>query len=199
MSRRHGVALMVASMLLCGSYAFGVEPAYNGPMGNPEEPALRPVKWFWHGAKALVHHTFHGFNKGREQGFCPAVRGTARGAERGVVRLSESVYKGAIGVRVPAKGSFRQIGHWNEVLEAEFKLHREDDATANVDPADASIHPPVEAGESPSGGELEREPVQPAARPTESRVEHARRAYLGERARVNEPRPGRGNLLRLAR
>lgn len=199
MIRKCLAALVVCCTILCCADSFGVEPAYCGPMGNPEEPALRPVKWLWHGAKALVYHSHASFNEGRQKGFCPAVHGAATGVRRGTVRFGESVYRGAIGSRVPERGAYRAVGRWNEKLEAAVKLRKEESPA--TEPESEVVSPPPAAGilETPSGGEMEREPDAHFSWRGESAVERARRAYLGDRARVNEPRAGRGNLLRLAR
>lgn len=209
---------------IAGSAA-GVEPAYRGPMGNPEEPALRPVKWLWHGTKALAYRATNGIRDTREdRRFRSLLRGTARGAGEGVAEVGESVFRGAIHSQVPRNQAYKERGLVNRWITdqapyyigaAEQKERERQVATdlVHMPPTPDGIH---EAPREARSGSSEQEPemLQSAreaylgeqrakadraeAEPV-SRVQEARERYLGDRARVNPPRPGRGNLLRLGR
>ena len=195
----------ITAIALCSvsGLAYAVEPAYTGQFGNPEEPALRPVKWLWHGTKSLFYHSFIHFRDMKQRGLCDSLCETPRGVRRGTVGLGESAFKGAIGSRVPGKKAYRTLGHWNQVLEKqEFMQHKSCEEreetpvieTAGLDAASKPATPKVA-----SGGE--KELTAPAAQParTGSRVDRAQRDYLGDRRQTYVSRSYRGNLLRLAK
>ncbi|HNR32297.1 MAG TPA: hypothetical protein PKI11_15505, partial [Candidatus Hydrogenedentes bacterium] len=168
--------MAVCAVMLCGVFAYGVEPAYRGQFGNPEEPALRPIKWLWHGTKSLVWHSSSYIRGGELKGVYPTVRENVRGVRRGSVALGESCYRGAIGARLPEKRAYRDPGHWNAALEAEFALRR-DKESGSPDATTAGT-----TTEAPSGGEAERQHRSRQSWYRESRVDRARRTYLGDRA-----------------
>lgn len=96
---------VLVSLILIGSgWAAAVPPAYDGPLGNPEEPALRPYKWMWRGFKALVYQTA---NHAKEGNLKTPILGTAetfRGFRKGIVEFDESMFRGMVGAVPPQAG-----------------------------------------------------------------------------------------------
>lgn len=214
--------LTTVILLALAGAATGVEPAYRGPMGNAEEPALRPVKWLWHGAKALAYQLTDGVRDTREdRRLRTMLRGTGQGAGQGVVEVVESAFRGAIGSQVPHKQAYKEHALVNRWIVEQAPYHigaREQKDQERIAATGLTHMPPPPDGQTnvpreARSGSSEQEPeVLQAARDeflreqravtTEepvSRVQQARDRYLGERARVNPPKPGRGNLLRLGR
>ena len=94
--RRIKLLVVLSCCLAFGAQA--LEPAWEGPLGNPEEPALRPYKWFWRGAKALVYYPFRAAVDGHVKK--TPVLGLAdgfRGLRHGLVEAGASVQMGMIG------------------------------------------------------------------------------------------------------
>jgi hypothetical protein len=119
---RHLFAGFGALLFVVTGTAAAVPPAYNGPMGNPEEPALRPYKWFYHGMKTLVHHPVTKFNQGNS--VLPGI-GTLeawRGAREGVFDLTESVYHGAIFSIPPKSDAYKETGKINAFIDEDPML-----------------------------------------------------------------------------
>lgn len=193
-------AAVAAMLILCVSAAYAVEPAYRGPMGNPEEPALRPVKWAWHGTKALFYHTFIPFKYMREKGLCGSSREAVRGLRRGTVIAGQSVYRGAIGSQVPERKAYRKIGTANELLEQQEFMHLCDAKDKGEGEADTPAPPALTVAPAvAASGEPETRPAAPRAETARSRLNAAQRDYIGDRVHTYESKSGRGNLLRLAR
>lgn len=201
--RARFLGLVLITLGLISGLAAAVEPAYKGQFGNPEEPALRPVKWCWHGTKALFHHTFIHFRDMRKNGLKDSVGETPRGLRRGAVDFAQAAYKGSVHARLPEKKAYRELSHWNQMLERqEFMQHgaiskEMEKSDSRETGLDAASRPATVA--APTGGEMERETVSPATLRPVSRVERAQRDYLGARKQTYESSSGRGNLLRLAR
>ena len=230
---RRALALFALTALLVAPWAAAVEPSYTDQFGNPEEPALRPIVWLWHGTKAFLYRSAHGIRQSREDPrFIHFLKESKKGGLQAVVEVGESVVRGTIASAPPPPDGYKELGSWNNWILDDFPREigaREDLEGAQAAEAGVTYIPAppgsIDAGaksapeqEKPVVGSSEREPempksVQPvytlpqeAARPehhvstmTPSAVEKAQRRYLGDRARVNEPKPGRGNLLRLAR
>ncbi len=160
------VGFLVLTIVACGAYA--VPPAYEGPMGNPEEPALRPYKWFWRGMKALVYHPVKSLVEGNVK---TPVLGTAevfRGVRRGMVENEASIWMGMMGAQVrPTK----EVGKANKFIEDDILLRNVADYVA------ASYAMGIATGEIPvsmwDGGPVEYRfkhwplglPVSPLAAP----------------------------------
>ena len=107
-------------MLLAG-VCQAVEPAYQGPLGNNEEPALRPYKWMAQGLLSLVYHTGERIGHGNMK---TPVIGTVegfRGLRRGSLKMAESTWHGMLGAPLPPKGSkdYKELGLLNRRLESE--------------------------------------------------------------------------------
>jgi len=107
---------VLAVVFLLASAAQAVPPAYYGPMGNPEEPALRPYKWLWHGIKVLVYHPVARFNQGNS--VYPGVGSLMvwQGAREGVVGLAESGVRGSLYAIPPEPDAFKDTGSVNAAL-----------------------------------------------------------------------------------
>lgn len=116
--RRQAWLLAVAALVAALTSA-AIEPAYRGPLGNPEEPALRPYKAFWRGLKALKYHTLHAAKEGDQKvenwGYVESVRGV----RRGLVELLGSTYLGMAG-SLPE--DYRQTNEANQYLEKHTRV-----------------------------------------------------------------------------
>ncbi len=73
-----------------------IEPAYVGPLGNAEEPALRPYKWFWRGITAFAHQTKEKFVEGNMNTPVLGTVETARGVRNGSTEFLYSFWKGVL-------------------------------------------------------------------------------------------------------
>lgn len=200
--KRHArfFSLTLITIGLLSGMAYAVEPAYTGQFGNPEEPALRPIKWCWHGTKALFHHTFIHFRDMRQNGLADSVSETPRGLRRGAVDLTRALYKGSVHARVPEKKEYRELSHWNQVLERqEFMQHGKDARAESKKQSGVDAASRPAAVKASTGGESEQNTIPSASLRPVSRVERAQRDYLGDRKRTYESRSGRGNLLRLVK
>ncbi len=97
--------LMLSMLLLGTTWAAAVPPAYNGPLGNPEEPALRPYKWMWRGFKALSYQTANAAKEGNLKTPILGTVETFRGFRKGIVEFDESVFRGMMGAIPPQAGN----------------------------------------------------------------------------------------------
>lgn len=197
--RARSLGLTLIALGLLSGFAYAIEPAYTGQFGNPEEPALRPIKWCWHGTKALFHHTFIHFRDMRKNGLADSVCETPRGFRRGAVDLTHALYKGSIHARLPEKKAYSELSHWNQALERQEFMQHGKGARAESQKhtrVDAASQPA--AVTAPTGGKSKRNTIPAASLRPVSRVERAQRDYLGDRRRTYESHSGRGNLLRLA-
>ena len=188
----------VGAMILATGWACAVEPAYTGQLGNAEEPALRPVKWVWHGAKALVYQTKQSFCHGNMSTPIYGTVETCRGVRRGTVELVESTYKGSVHAIPPHgdKGACKRTQEANRVIEEDLLLRNVSDAAFSwhLYPALKVLdHAPVEDEETVQNRELQAKEIRDArkeARPQppadETDVERAQKAYIGERAQYGE-------------
>jgi hypothetical protein len=117
--------LTLAGLLLAAtlSAAAAVKPAYVGPYGNPEEPALRPYKWMWRGVKALFYQTGTHFRDGNLH--TPVVGSThaLRGLRKGTFEILESTYKGMLYAPVPPRGDFKQLRAANTHIDQSNGLY----------------------------------------------------------------------------
>ncbi len=116
------MSLVAMVMVLACGTAFGVvEAAYTGPYGNPEEPGLRPYKWFHHGGKSLVFHVVERLKHGNLKTPIIGTVEVGRGARRGVFALGESLYKGSVFAPPPGAYAYRELGAVNTAVEEEWR------------------------------------------------------------------------------
>lgn len=128
--KRYILYVLIVSLVLSSMAAYAVPPAYIGPMGNLEEPAMRPYKWLWFGIKKLWQRPLQAIRRGDEKvPFFGALEVT-RGAERGVIELTESVYHGMVFAPPPNKRTYRNAGSVNAFIESDWLFTRVADAVA---------------------------------------------------------------------
>ena len=111
------VLTVVAVAFLGAGISYAIPPAYTGPLGNPEEPALRPYKWLWHGTKAFVYHPAASFKDGNLR---TPVFGSADffiGLRRGSVEMDEAIVRGILFTEVPKRDAYKQLGVANRYIE----------------------------------------------------------------------------------
>jgi len=101
------------------STVWAIEPAYNGPMGNPEEPATRPYKAMYRGMKALFVQPIRGFKRGNDK--VPGVGSVEvfRGVRHGGVELIESTYTGMAGKLQP---EYTQLQTLNTLIDSDRRV-----------------------------------------------------------------------------
>lgn len=118
MKRVVGCAVLA---LMVSGLAGAIEPAYRDQFGNPEEPALRPYKWFWRGLKALVYQTGKGFVDGNQDYPIIGTVYTFRGFRRGVVELERSMWLGMQGSnnRTWPQSNYKETGPQNAFIESD--------------------------------------------------------------------------------
>jgi len=213
-STRIGVILLV---LTCAA-SYAVPPAYDGRLGNPEEPALRPYKAFWQGARAIVDRSKHSFVEGNMKFPLIGSVETFQGLRRGLVDCSEYTYRSMQGSLPPRGQEYKQPGKLNRVIEEDPALRNGADFVVGaglLGPAQVGVTVTQKAVNrlsftDPEEREARREAAQDvwkarrarqreAAKPAYpvSPVKRAQRRYLGDRA-INNTKPrGTGNLLKL--
>jgi len=198
------IVLLAASLLLWAQSSFAIEPAYSGPLGNPEEPAMRPYKWLWSGLKSLVYHPVVAFEQGNRK--IPGLGSVEvfRGIRRGSVELDESAFRGILCTRPPASDQYKKLGRANTAIEAEPLLSSVTDLLA---PNLVDAHP-VTTAEERTAMEVKakadretrkRDAAAPASKGRGAgmtALERARKEYVGERAEINRKPPLTGNVLR---
>lgn len=109
--------LMLIITLLVSITAQAVPPAYEGPLGNPEEPALRPYKWLFHGVLSLVAHPLEAFKDGNLKMPILGSVEVFRGFRRGAIELDESILRGLVFAPPPPRGSLTRVGYINTFLD----------------------------------------------------------------------------------
>lgn len=108
---------LLALVLIAGG-AMAVEPAYLGPYGNAEEPALRPYKWAYQGVKGFFWHSGQGLREGNLKFPVIGTVELGRGVRRGSFELGESIYRGLSFARTPEKvHEYRNLHVANEAIE----------------------------------------------------------------------------------
>ena len=96
--------------------AWSIEPAYVGPLGNPEEPATRPYKAMYRGLKALFVQPYYGFKRGNDKVKYIGSVEVFRGVRHGGVELIESTYTGMAGKRQP---DYRERQYLNDKIDSD--------------------------------------------------------------------------------
>jgi len=117
------------ALLLAVVPAFAVQPSYRGPLGNPEEPALRPYKWVWHGLKSFVYQTKESFVRGNMNTPVVGSVETLRGVRRGSFEMVESTYRGGVFAPLPPRNThaYRELGMFNTYAESDWLLRNTSD------------------------------------------------------------------------
>jgi len=211
MTRAVWFLVLVGTLFTTGG-ALAVEPAYLGPLGNPEEPAMRPYKWLWHGIGSLFYQTEKSVEYGNMK---TPILGTVegfRGLRRGAVELGESAYKGVIFAPVPREeGSYKTTGKGNQAIENDpFARNASDFAFSLVAFPLLIAHDRWSVEEDEQAAERQkkaeeiraaRKAARSAANRRVSDMERAQRKYIGRRADAGgKPKDGvPENLLKLAK
>ena len=116
------VAVMISIVMLWASGSHAVPPAYTGPMGNPEEPALRPYKWLWHGAKAFLYQPVDALDRGNRK--VPGLGSVEvfQGFRKGAVEIDESLFRGATFSEPPQAEDYKKLGKANTYIDNDLLL-----------------------------------------------------------------------------
>ena len=183
------VVLLGAVCVLAASVCNAVPPAYEGQFGNPEEPALRVVKWPWLGLRKMVMHTHDGLKSGIQCSPCAAVGEGAKGAAHGTCILLDHTGRGMIYSKLPPKGPLHPGASYEEQA-----MRYIEQKTGGGAPPDVANAEPVPALSTPEGGPYLTAKVK------EPVIFNAQRRYVGDRT-VQRDRAfaQRKNLLKLAR
>lgn len=206
------ILLLCFTCALFATTCFAIEPSYKGPLGNPEEPALRPYKWFFRGIMAFAHQTKEKFVEGNMNTPILGTVETSRGIRNGSTEFLYSFWKGILFTCPPQQPKFYQ-----EKTELTKKVEA-DDVWRNVTdmmcsgPAFPMLvaldHVYVESDEKvrerlETAKEIQRarRDAQKARELKMSPVEKAQINYLCERAIVKRDKSKKypKNLLKLAK
>ncbi len=206
------VLLMFPVFAITSITASAIEPAYVGPLGNAEEPALRPYKWFWRGFCAFGFQTKEKFIEGNMNTPILGTVETARGIRNGSTEFLYSFWKGILFTCPP-----QHPKHYQEKTELTKRVE-EDDVWRNVTefmcsgPAfpmlvaldyvyvecDEKVHERLEKAKEIRQARRE---AQRAREPVMSPVEKAQQNYIGDRLPVKHDKNKKypKNLLKLAK
>lgn len=192
----------------------GAKSNYRGPLGNEEEPALRPYKWMYQGVKSLFWHTGDQFVDGNLHApVVGSVQGL-RGVRRGTVSLGESTYRGLVYAPVPHGKHYKSLGSANVALENDMFLRNSSDflfswyffpvmRAVDNNPIEGETKVGIRRKEAKDTRVARNEATRARKRvdANESQMENAQRTYIGERADYGTPKTkmGRGNLMKLGR
>lgn len=203
MSRLIKILTLTAMGMFCLGVAEAIEPTHYGPLGNPEEPALRPVKAVWRGLKAIKYHVKKSAKEGHEKVQIIGAVEATRGLRRGVVELVSGTVNGMAGTypKDPKKTCKA-----NEVIDNEPLLRTVSDTAVGA----AVVGIPGGSGAAVAGAAVTlvaQKATDQAPKIREKRedkkreagVKTAQQAYIGDRAKTNAKPEGRGNLLKLAK
>ena len=194
------LTVLATLAFVCMSAAYAVQPAYFGPMGNAEEPALRPYKWIWRGLKALGYQPVKAFEKGNLKTPVLGSIETLRGVRKGAIELGESAFRGLTYTAPPSKGHYKGLGAVNTVIDSDLLLRNVADGLTTIYPVQKVIdHYPVQGEDTQLAIEKKARAVRQARKEAARERARARERYLGDRMVVNKPAPYTGNLLKLAR
>lgn len=208
------IMIALAAALLGAPASFGVEPAYQGPLGNDEEPATRPYKWLYQGVKSLFYHPGDQFVEGNLRVPVIGTVQTLRGVRRGAVYLGESAYRGAVYAPVPSRDRYKTLGPANEAIERDLFTRTSADflftwyffpvlKVVDRDPIEGDVKVGLRQKEAKETRMARNDAakVRENADPDESNVQRAQRGYIGDRADYGTPKSkqGRGNLMKLGR
>lgn len=178
-----GAALLLALTFCLSSYA--VPPAYEGQFGNPEEPALRVVKWPWLGFRKLVSKTHDGLYRGLHKHPPASVCKGTKGAICGTGVLIDHTARGMVYAPLPPKGPLKK------------KRSYEDNAQLFIE---MTLQAEAQNGDLSAAEQLAGTPKPLEVREIRGDVRRAQRRYVPHLMKFKDRvRPGEGNLLRLAK
>lgn len=183
----------VAAVLFCAS-GYTVQPAYEGAFGNPEEPALRIVKWPWLGVKKLVSDTHEGLKAGMDKKcLCATGEKGVSGAWKGSKTLVHHTANGLIYAPLPKKEDESTTQSYETHAMAFIETVT---AAENKEQAEAA----AETTEATADTEAKQEEKYLDTKIPESEVEKAQRRYIPQKAAYRDREyDGGGNLLKLVR
>ena len=193
---------LAALTLVCVSSSYAVPPAYYGPMGNAEEPALRPYKWLWRGMKALAYRPVKGFKEGNLKTPVLGTVEVVKGVRQGLIEFDESIFRGLIGSAPPGRGDYKRLRSVNAYIELEpllnaladggpqlllerYRVTSDEERQAMGSQANTrGVECPAAEGDDPSACDETPEPV---------------RHYLGKHASAKTDDRYTGNMLKTLR
>lgn len=202
---------------------YSIQPAYKGPMGNWEEPAMRPYKWFLRGVKALTFQTVDSIDRGNRKTPGLGMAEGFRGVRKGAFELGESCFKGAMFAPPPPAGDYRKSSSANTFVENDLLLRNVMDYIVACEilswglPREAwrwgaliwasqkviDHYPVVKPLDQEKLAEIAK---QKRAAHTRAMIaaepktrEEIQASYIGERAKINRKDPYRGNIMKLVR
>ncbi len=182
------VALVMAAILSGIPSGYAVQPTYEGQFGNPEEPALRVVKWPVLGFRKFIIRVHDGLHSGIHKSPCAAAHEGASGAWSGAGVWADHTARGMVYAPLPPKQPLRHAQSYEE------------QALAFIDRVTA---PPEKEEAVPEEAEVDEAEEEVQYLPflvKERAVETAQRRYVPDRAAQRDRvRVGEGNLLKLAR
>jgi len=201
--------LVIAAMgLLAAGWAVCVPPASTDQLGNPEEPAMRPVKWAAWGVYSLMDETRKGFMKGAQCSPAAIVYETGAGVLRGTASLITHVAKGSVYAPLPdrSKGGISYEEAAMAFIQANAPSGQAAQPTEPEKPAETAQQPEdLGAKYRQPAPSLAAPPLKEALRdkaitPKDNVVTAAQRKYVPHLL-VNyrtHVRTGRGDLTKLA-
>ncbi|MCX8065534.1 MAG: hypothetical protein N3G21_10240 [Candidatus Hydrogenedentes bacterium] len=207
------LVIFLFSYLMICFYSYSIPPAYSGPLGNAEEPALRPYKWFLRGILALGHQTKEKFIEGNMNTPILGTIETGRGIRRGSTELLYSFWKGILYACPPQRTQFhKEETELTKRVEADAVWKNVGDllCTGPAYPVLIALdHVYVESDSKVKERLQKAREIQQSRRESQSiraqrmplsELERAQRNYIGERAELG--RKGKKypkNLLKLAK
>ncbi len=205
--------ILILWIILINLPAQSIPPAYCGPLGNAEEPALRPYKWFIRGILAFGHQTKEKFIEGNLNMPIIGTVETGRGIRKGSTELLYSFWKGILFARPQQTPQFyKEETNLTKKVEADVVWKNIGDlaCTGPAFPVLIAIdHINIQNDAEVKATLQKSREIQKARReaqlarskePSLSPVEKAQRNYIGDRAqlgRKNKKLPK--NLLKLAK
>jgi hypothetical protein len=205
-------AVILLLTVVCAGIAAAVPPTYTGQFGNPEEPALRPIKWAWVGVKSLVQSTKDGLASGVEKDPASMVGEGAVGAVKGTGSLVLSVHRGIVGAPLPPRRDAKSLPYEEAAMVV---INNGTGKDACCPQQCGNCGSDQEAAKKPDPGAEFRKPAPstvlapeaeagPGAKPLvseESNVEKAQRNYVPVQAGYRSDRhsDASGNLLKRAK
>lgn len=175
--------LLVLLAISLSSHA--VPPAYEGQFGNPEEPALRVVKWPWLGFRKLVSRTHDGLHRGIYKHPPASICEGTKGAVVGTGVFIDHTARGMVYAPLPPKGPLKK------------KRTYEDNASLFIE---MTLNQQGNTGDLAAAQQLAGEPKMLEVREVKRDVRRAQRRYVPHLMSYRDRTPaGQGNLLRLAK